>query len=87
MKLNVKAFSLSCGLFFGAGLFFITWWIIFFGGVNEELTFIGRVYLGYSITPLGSFFGFLWAFVDGFIFGAFFAWLYNWLNSKFSSKK
>lgn len=84
MKLNVKAFSLTCGLFFGAGLFFITWWIIAFGGASVETTFIGRIYIGYKITPLGSFIGFIWAFVDGFIFGVLFAWLYNWLNLKFS---
>ncbi len=87
MKLNVKAFSLSCGLFFGAGLFLITWWIIAFGGPTNQSTFIDRIYLGYSITPIGSFIGFAWAFIDGFIFGAFFAWLYNWLILKFPSKK
>ena len=87
MKLNVKAFSLSCGVFFGIGLFLITWWIILFGGATEETTFIGRIYIGYNISPLGSFIGFVWAFIDGFIFGAFFAWLYNWLNLRFTSKK
>lgn len=77
MKLNVKAFALTCGLILGGGLFFITWWIILTGGATGESTFIGRVYLGYRISPLGSIIGLTWAFVDGLIGGGIFAWLYN----------
>jgi hypothetical protein len=46
MKLNVKTFALTCGLVFGFGLFFITWWIITLDGATGEVTFIGRVYVG-----------------------------------------
>ncbi len=77
MKLNVKAFALACGLIWGLGLFLLTWWIIAIEGVTEEVTFIGRIYRGYNITPLGSFIGLIWAFIDGAIAGAIFAWLYN----------
>ena len=28
MKLDVKAFALSCGLIWGVGLFLVTWWIV-----------------------------------------------------------
>lgn len=78
MKLNVKAFALAFGLIWGLGLFLLTWWIIAFGGgVTGETTLIGRVYLGYRITPLGSVIGLVWAFFDGLIGGAIFAWLYN----------
>ncbi len=87
MKLNIKAFALACGLVWGFGLFFLTWWIIAFDGVTNEVTFIGRLYRGYSISPLGSFIGLLWAFFDGLIGGAMFAWLYNFLVVRFSSKK
>jgi hypothetical protein len=31
MRLNIKAFGLTCGLFWGFGLFLLTWWIIAFG--------------------------------------------------------
>lgn len=77
MKLNVKAFALTCGLVWGVGLFLLTWWIIVLDGATGELTLLGRVYRGYAITPLGSVIGMVWAFVDGLIGGAIFAWLYN----------
>jgi hypothetical protein len=77
MKLNIKAFALTCGLVWGLGLFFLTWWIIAFDGVTGEPTLIGRLYRGYSISPLGSLVGLVWAFFDGLIGGAVFAWLYN----------
>ena len=77
MKLNVKAFALTCGIIWGAGLFLLTWWIIAFEGVTGEVTLIGRLYKGYRISPLGSIIGLIWAFADGLIGGAVFAWLYN----------
>jgi hypothetical protein len=61
----------------GAGLFLLTWWIIAFEGASGDVTWIGRVYRGYSVTPAGSVVGLAWALVDGLIFGAIFAWLYN----------
>jgi hypothetical protein len=81
MKLNVQAFALTCGIILGVGLFLITWWIILIGGATGEPTIIGRVYLGYRISPLGSIIGLAWASADGFIGGALFAWLYNRINS------
>lgn len=83
MKLNVKAFALTCGLVWGFGLFLLTWWIIAFDGVTGESTIIGRLYRGFNISPAGSFIGFCWAFVDGLIGGAVFAWLYNLLSIRF----
>ena len=77
MKLNVKAFALTCALIWGIGLFLITWWIIAFDGATGEITLIGRLYRGYSISPVGSFIGLVWASIDGLIGGALFAWLYN----------
>ena len=82
MKFNIKAFALTCAIFWGVMLFLITWWIIIIDGSSSQLTFIGRVYIGYTVTPLGSLIGMLWGFVDGLIGGAFFAWLYNLLNRK-----
>ena len=82
MKLNVKAFAFTCGIIWGIGLFLITWWIIVFGGASGESTLIGRVYLGYRISPLGSIIGLIWAFADGLIAGAIFAWLYNQISSR-----
>ncbi len=82
MKLNVKAFAFTCGLVWGIGLFALTWWIINFDGATGETTFIGRVYRGYSISPVGSIVGLAWGFADGLIGGAIFAWLYNSLAGK-----
>ena len=81
MKLDVKAFALTSGLVWGLGLFMLTWWIIAFGGgATGETTLIGRVYLGYRISPVGSIIGLVWAFADGLVCGAVFAWLYNKLT-------
>jgi hypothetical protein len=83
MKLNVRAFGFTCALFLGVGLFLLTWWIILFQKATAEVTFVGKVYRGYSITPLGSVIGLVWGLADGFIAGMIFAWLYN----RFSGKK
>ena len=77
MRLNVKAFALACGLVWGIGLFAVTWWIIALDGATPDVTFLGRIYRGYEISPQGSVIGLLWAFPDGLIGGAIFAWLYN----------
>ena len=82
MKLNVKVFALTVGLFWGFGLLFITWWIILFDGASGAVTLIGKVYRGYSISLVGSLIGFVWAFIDGIIGGAIFAWLYNFLSMR-----
>jgi hypothetical protein len=86
MKLNVKAFALTCGVVWGLGLFLLTWWIIAFEGVTGEVPFIGRIYRGFSITPAGSVIGLIWAFVDGTIGGAIFAWLYNLISARIPNK-
>lgn len=87
MKLNVKAFAITFGLFWGFGLFFLTWWIILFKGATGEATFIGRFYFGYSVSAAGSIIGLLWALVDGFFGGLIFAWLYNFIVDRVSVKK
>ncbi len=80
MKLNVKAFALTCALVWGIGLFLLTWWIIAFDGATGEITFIERLYRGYSISLIGSIIGLAWALIDGLIGGAIFAWLYNFIS-------
>ena len=82
MKLNIKAFALSCGVIWGLGFFLLTWWIIAFDGASGEPTLIGRVYRGYSISRQGSLIGMGWALADGLIGGAIFAWLYNLLAGR-----
>jgi hypothetical protein len=87
MKLNVKAFALTCGILWGVGLFLLTWWIMAFKGATGETTLIGRIYLGYCISPLGSIIGLVWALVDGVVGGAIFAWLYNLIATRSAATK
>ncbi|MCP4755305.1 MAG: hypothetical protein GY866_30950 [Proteobacteria bacterium] len=87
MKLDVKAFAISCGLIGGIGLFCLTWWLIAVHGATGEETLIGRIYIGYTISPTGSFIGLAWALVDCLIGGAIFAWLYNLVVANVSAGK
>lgn len=80
MRLNVVAFAVTTSLLLGIGLFAATWWIIAFDGASTDPTLIGRLYRGYTLTPMGSVLGLLWGLLDGLIGGALFAWLYNLLN-------
>ncbi len=77
MSLNVKAFALAFAIWWGVGVFLLTWWVIAFSGASAGPTFLGRIYFGYEVTPLGSLIGLAWGLVDGLIAGAIFAWLYN----------
>ena len=87
MRLNIKATALTCAILWGSGLFLLTWWIILLDGTSDAPTFIGKVYRGYSLTPLGSVLGLAWGFVDGLIGGAIVAWLYNTLAVQLSTEK
>jgi hypothetical protein len=87
MKLNVKAFALTCGIVWGLGLFALTWWIMFFDGVTHEVTLIGRLYRGYNISPVGSIFGLIYGFFDALVGGAIIAWLYNFIVGRFGNKE
>lgn len=82
MKLNVRAFALTCGLIWGLGLFCCTWWVMLFEGATGERTVIGLMYRGYDISPIGALIGLAWAFPDGLIGGLIFAWLYNLLSGR-----
>lgn len=82
MKLNIKAFSLTCGLIWGLGLFGLTWWIILFEGPTHSLMGLGHIYRGYDISPLGSLIGMLYGFADGAVGGLVFSWLYNFIGSR-----
>lgn len=83
MKLNVKAFALTCGIFWAVSVFVITWWIIAFYGASGASTRLGLFYLGYNVSAVGSIIGLIWGFFDGLISGAIFAWLYNLIGERF----
>ena len=77
MKLNIKAFGLTCGILWGLAVLLSTYWIIIIGSPGSTLALIQKFYFGYSVSWLGGIVGLIWGFVDGFICGAIFAWLYN----------
>ena len=87
MKLNVKAFALACGLLWGLGIVFLTWWLIILEGQNPDGWFLNRMYPGYTMTPTGSLIGMVWGFFDAGIGGLVFAWLYNLLIDKCTKRQ
>jgi hypothetical protein len=82
MKLDVKAFALTCGIVWGLGLPLLTWWIMALDGTSTDPTWLGHVYRGYNLTFAGSLIGAVWAFFDGLIGGAIFAWLYDLIGER-----
>lgn len=84
MKLNVKAFALASALWWGLGLFGLTWWLLALGHMTGEPTLVGQFYPGYRVSPLGSLVGLAWGFGDGLVGGAVLAWLYNLLAARFA---
>jgi hypothetical protein len=87
MKLNVKAFALAAGLVWGINWFFLTWFMIIFDGISYEMTIIGRMYRGFTVSPIGSLAALLWGFFDGFFLGLLIAWIYNKLAPRFQKKE
>jgi hypothetical protein len=86
MKLNVKAFALASGLVWGFNWFALTWWMMVFDGITNEITIIGRIYRGWTLSPLGSLAALLWGFLDGFLLGLMVAWIYNKLAPRLTKK-
>ncbi len=87
MKLNIRAFAVAFGLWWGVGIFLGTWWVIALSGATGEPTFLARIYIGYEISAPGSIIGFAWGVIDGLIAGAIFAWLYNTIAERFFAEK
>ena len=86
MKLNVGAFALAFGIWWGVGIFIATWWLIVTGGEPSAPMLIDRFYLGYNVTPLGSLVGLIWGFICGAICGGILAWLYNFLSERIGAE-
>jgi len=84
VKLNVKPFAIACALWWGFGIFFVTWWVIMFDGATGEPMMLSKMYRGLNQSAQGSLIGLAWGLGDGFVGGWIFAWLYNFLSSKSS---
>jgi hypothetical protein len=83
MKLNVKSFALTCGIFLGFGTLLVTWFLLLRGAPGEIMSKFADFYIGYSFTYGGAVLGLVWGFVYGFVLGGIFSWVYN----KFISTK
>lgn len=54
MNLNVLAFALAFGVWWGGGVFVATWWLLTQGGDTTAPTLLDHFYYGYSLTPLAA---------------------------------
>lgn len=82
MKLNVSAFALAFGIWWGGGIFLMTWWLLATSGAPSVPMMLDSLYVGYAITPLGSLVGLAYGFVCGAVCGGILAWLYNMLAER-----
>jgi hypothetical protein len=87
MKLDIKAFALTCGIIWGLTLPLLTWWVMATSGSSAPLLWLTHVYRGYSLTLGGSVIGAAWAFFDGLLAGALFAWLYDVIGGRLLTQR
>lgn len=76
-KLDVKAFGLAVGIFWGASLFIMGIVNMLSGYGAAYVEFMATIYIGYKATVLGSITGAMVGFIDAGIGAAIVAWLYN----------
>ena len=79
MRLNARAWGISAGLLCGGGLFLATVFLVIRGGptVGQHLSMLRAFFPGYSVTWLGAFVGFIYAFVLGYGLGRIIGSVYN----------
>ena len=79
MRLNARAWGISTGLLLGIGLFLATVFLVVRGGPNvgQHLAMLRVFFPGYSVTWLGAFVGFVYAFVLGYGMGRIIGSVYN----------
>ena len=79
MRLNARAWGISTGLLLGSGLFLATVFLVIRGGprVGQHLAMLRVFFPGYSVTWLGAFVGFVYAFVLGYGLGRIIGSVYN----------
>lgn len=79
MRLNARAWGISTGMLLGGGLFLATVFLVIRGGptVGQHLAMLRVFFPGYSVTWLGAFVGFIYAFVLGYGLGRIIGSVYN----------
>jgi len=80
-KIDRTALGITIGILFGAGIFFITNFLILKGGDQPglRLSLLNQYFFGYTVTFTGSFIGLFYGFITGFILGWFTALLRNFV--------
>lgn len=79
LRLNARAWGISMGLLLGSGLFLATMFLVIRGGSNvgQRLGLLRIFFPGYSVTLVGAFVGFIYAFVLGYGLGRIIGSVYN----------
>ena len=82
LRLNARAWGIAFGLLLGGGLFIATNVLVLKGGPNvgQHLRLLAVYFPGYHVTLLGSFVGFIYAFVLGYAVGRLVGVVYNRLS-------
>ena len=80
--LNVKAFSLACGILWGLAVLLFGAASMKFAYGTDLVVLLSSIYPGFAPSLKGLVIGLIWGFVDGAICAALFAWLYNKLAVK-----
>jgi hypothetical protein len=80
-RANEQGWGIALGLLGGLGLFVATAVLVVKGGANPgpHLSLLRVYFPGYAVSWLGSFVGFVYAFVVGYAIGRTIATLYNFL--------
>ncbi len=80
LRLNAQAWGVSFGTLLGLGLFIATIVLVIKGGENvgQHLALLSVYFPGYSVTWVGAFIGFIYAFVVGYALGRIVGSVYNW---------
>jgi hypothetical protein len=79
LRASEQGWGIAIGLLLGVGLFLATVFLVIKGGPNPgpRLGLVRIYFPGYSVTWLGSFIGFVYAFVVGYAIGRTVAIIYN----------
>ncbi len=79
VRFSEQGWGLAFGAVSGLGLFVATIWLVLRGGMNvgEHLGLLSVYLPGYSVSIVGSFIGFVYAFVLGYGAGRTIATVYN----------
>ncbi|MDX1577178.1 MAG: hypothetical protein R3266_01785 [Gemmatimonadota bacterium] len=78
-RLNARAWGITGGVLLGGGLMIATLVLVIKGGPNpgRHLNLLSNYFPGYSVSVLGSFIGFIYAFVVGYGCGRVVGSVYN----------